>query len=276
MPAIPEALLESELFGYEKGAFTGATQRKEGKWVVGNGGTLFLDEISEMPFALQAKLLRVLQEKELTPLGSNMKISLDVRIISAANKNLEQMVKEGTFREDLYFRLNVIPLSVPPLRDRKEDLPLLIHHFLEKYCLEMNKNKKSISAAALRLLLEYSYPGNVRELGNIIEYMVALSTGEEISDVDLPLNVQEKKPAFSINESQIDGNIQVPIGVSLKEVEKEVILATLNHCGWHRQKTADILQISERSLRDKIKLYEIKSQYSTALNKSAFFADFTG
>ena len=272
--AIPETLLESELFGYEKGAFTGAVQRKEGKWVAANGGTLFLDEISEMPVALQAKLLRVIQEKELTPLGSNKKISLDVRIICAANKNLEQMVREGTFREDLYFRLNVIPIWIPPLRERKEDLPVLIHHFLEKYCLEMNRERKSISADARRLLLEYSYPGNVRELGNIIEYTVALSTDDDISEGDLPLNVQEMKPAFSITEAKADGNIQIPIGVSLKEVEKEVILATLNHCGWHRQKTAEVLQISERSLRDKIKLYDIKQMNN--FNKSAFFADYTG
>lgn len=262
--AIPESLLESELFGYEKGAFTGAVQRKEGKWVAANGGTLFLDEISEMPVALQAKLLRVIQERELTPLGSNKKISLDVRIISAANKNLEQMVREGTFREDLYFRLNVIPISIPPLRERKEDLPILINHFLEKNCFEMNMERKSLSAAARRLLLEYSYPGNVRELGNILEYTVALSTDKEILEADLPLPVQEKKPALYKENPNSEQDINIPIGASLKEVEKEVILATLNHCGWHRQKTADVLQISERSLRDKIKIYEIKAQPMTS------------
>jgi two-component system, NtrC family, response regulator AtoC len=261
--AIPETLLESELFGYEKGAFTGATQRKEGKWVAANGGTLFLDEISEMPLALQAKLLRVLQEREITPLGSNTKISLDVRIVSATNKNLEQMVREGTFREDLYFRLNVIPLTIPPLRERKEDLPLLIDHFLQKYCQEMNMGKKFFSAEARRLLLEYSYPGNVRELGNIIEYSVALSNDDEIMVLDLPKHVQEKKSAFSTSGSK-DNNgsrLQIPIGISMKEIEKKVILATLNHFGQHRQKTAQTLQISERSLRDKIKLYAIEEQH---------------
>jgi two-component system response regulator AtoC len=258
--AIPETLLESELFGYEKGAFTGATQRKQGKWVAANGGTLFLDEISEMPLSLQAKLLRVLQEREITPLGSNEKIPLDVRIISATNKQLEQMVAEGTFREDLYFRLNVIPLSVPPLRDRKEDLPLLIDHFLQKYCREMNRGQKTLSAAAHRLLLEYNYPGNVRQLGNIIEYAVALSNGDTILDTDLPLYVQQRHTTLSLSSSEEnDKTLRIPIGITMKEVEKLVIRATLQHCNWHRQETARTLQISERSLRDKIKLYNIEN-----------------
>ncbi|MGE8207175.1 sigma-54-dependent transcriptional regulator [Heyndrickxia sp. NPDC080065] len=259
--AIPETLLESELFGYEKGAFTGATQRREGKWVAANGGTLFLDEISEMPLSLQAKLLRVIQEREVTPLGSNKKIPLDVRIISAANKNLEQMVMEGTFREDLYFRLNVIPIHTPPLRERKEDLPLLIDYFMQKYCREMNREKKSFTAAARKLLLDYHYPGNVRELGNIIEYAVALSIHNEIDEIDLPQYVQEQKKVpveFSTDREQ--HGLHIPLGLSMKEIEKKVISATLRHYDNHRQKTAQILQISERSLRDKIKLYEIKKQ----------------
>ncbi|MED3652339.1 sigma-54 dependent transcriptional regulator [Heyndrickxia sporothermodurans] len=256
--AIPEALLESELFGYEKGAFTGATQSKEGKWVAANGGTLFLDEISEMPLTLQAKLLRVIQEREVTPLGSNRKINLDVRIISAANKNIEQMITEGTFREDLYFRLNVIPIRTPPLRERMEDLPLLIDYFLKKYCREMNKEKKSLSTSARRLLLNYQYPGNVRELGNIIEYAVALSIHQEIDKDDLPHYVQEqKKTAFTCSDNN-DDIIHIPLGLPMKEIEKRVIGETLRYYGNHRQKTAQILQISERSLRDKIKQYEIE------------------
>jgi len=257
--AIPETLLESELFGYEKGAFTGATERKEGKWVAANGGTLFLDEVSEMPLSIQAKLLRVLQEREVTPLGSNTKISLDVRIVCATNKKLEQMVKEGKFREDLYFRLNVIPILMPALRERKEDLPLLINHFIEKYCQEMNQDKKSLSASARRILQEYSYPGNVRELENIIEYSVALSTGDVIMDTDLPMNVQEQKPALFSTELDDNGNLlKIPIGVPMSEVEKQVIAATLNKFDWHRKKTAHALKISERTLRDKIKLYGIE------------------
>ncbi|MDQ0860979.1 sigma-54 dependent transcriptional regulator [Bacillus sp. V2I10] len=256
--AIPELLLESELFGYEKGAFTGATQRKQGKWAAANGGTLFLDEISEMPLQLQVKLLRALQEREITPLGSNTKIPVDVRIISAANKNLEQMVQEGTFREDLFFRLNVIPITVPPLRERKEDLSLLIDYYLKKYCKEMEKSQKSFSCTAHKRLLEYSYPGNVRELCNIIEYAVALSLEEVIKVEDLPQNVQGQKPAFYTEAEEKVTNLQIPIGISMKEIEKKAIAATLNHFDWHRQKTANILKISERSLRDKIKLYDIK------------------
>ncbi|XJZ28739.1 sigma-54-dependent transcriptional regulator [Bacillota bacterium Lsc_1132] len=260
--AIPEALLESELFGYEKGAFTGATQRKLGKWAAANGGTLFLDEISEMPLPLQAKLLRVLQEHEITPLGSNSKISLDVRILSATNKNLEQMVIEGTFREDLYFRINVIPISVPPLRERKEDLPLLIDYFVKKYCQEMKRSLISFSAEARHFLLEYPYPGNVRELGNIIEYVVALSTHDEITEEDLPVYVRRQNSHFLHGKQSIaqENYIQIPIGLPLKEIEQKVILATLDHWNGHRQKTANILQISERSLRDKIKLYSINAQ----------------
>ncbi|MGG5253580.1 sigma-54-dependent transcriptional regulator [Neobacillus sp. SM06] len=260
--AIPEALLESELFGYEKGAFTGATQRKLGKWAAANGGTLFLDEISEMPLPLQAKLLRVLQEREITPLGSNAKIALDVRILSATNKNLEQMVLEGTFREDLYFRLNVIPISVPPLRERKEDLPLLIDFFVKKYCHLMSRSPLTFSPHARSLLLEYLYPGNVRELGNIIEYTVALSMKDEITEEDLPKNVREQSLQFlHLKQSdEVKRSVQIPIGLSLKDVEKVIIQATLEECNGHRQKTAEILQISERNLRDKIKLYAINPQ----------------
>ncbi|WP_026573847.1 sigma-54-dependent transcriptional regulator [Bacillus sp. UNC438CL73TsuS30] len=256
--AIPETLLESELFGYEKGAFTGATQSKEGKWVAANGGTLFLDEISEMPLPLQAKLLRVIQEREVTPLGSNKKISLDVRILCAANKDIAQMVQDGKFREDLYFRLNVIPIKTPPLRERKEDLPLLIDYFLQKYCKEMNREKRSLSADARRLLLDYHYPGNVRELGNIIEYAVALSIQPVIDEGDLPFYMleQKKEDGGILNDSE--NSIVIPIGLSMKEIEKKVISGTLKHCGKHRQRTAQTLQISERSLRDKIKLYEIE------------------
>ncbi|MCO0600389.1 sigma-54-dependent transcriptional regulator [Peribacillus butanolivorans] len=254
--AIPEMLLESELFGYEKGAFSGATQRKEGKFVAADGGILFLDEISEMPLPLQAKLLRVLQEREVTPLGSNTKISLDVRIISAANKNLEQMVMEGKFREDLYFRLNVIPISMPPLRERKEDLPLLMDYFIKKHAKDMNREDKTFTASARRLLLDYHYPGNVRELGNIIEYAVALSNSKNMEDTDLPQYVQEQKLILQSGSPNEDSNsFSIPIGISMKEIEEKVITATLQYCKNHRQKTAQILKISERSLRDKIKLF---------------------
>ncbi|KWW17270.1 MULTISPECIES: sigma-54 dependent transcriptional regulator [Peribacillus] len=257
--AIPDMLLESELFGYEKGAFSGATQRKDGKFVAANGGILFLDEISEMPLPLQAKLLRVLQEREVTPLGSNTKRSLDVRIISAANKNLEQMVMDGEFREDLFFRLNVIPISMPPLRERKEDLPILMDYYMKKHARDMNREEKTFSAAARQILLDYHYPGNVRELGNMIEYAVALSNSTCMEDTDLPQYVQEQKFVFQPDVLEDDRNsFRVPLGMSMKDIEEKVITATLQYCKNHRQKTAQVLKISERSLRDKIKLISQK------------------
>ncbi|WP_332850594.1 sigma-54-dependent transcriptional regulator [Bacillus sp. mrc49] len=257
--AIPDMLLESELFGYEKGAFSGATQRKDGKFVAANGGILFLDEISEMPLPLQAKLLRVLQEREVTPLGSNTKRSLDVRIISAANKNLEQMVMDGEFREDLFFRLNVIPISMPPLRERKEDLPILMDYYMKKHARDMNREDKTFSAAARQILLDYHYPGNVRELGNMIEYAVALSNTTCMEDTDLPQYVQEQKFVFQPDVLEDDRNsFRVPLGMSMKDIEEKVITATLQYCKNHRQKTAQVLKISERSLRDKIKLISQK------------------
>ena len=258
--AIPETLLESELFGYEKGAFTGATQRKDGKWLAANGGTLFLDEVSEIAPSLQGKLLRVLQEREITPLGSNKTISVDVRIISASNKKLEELVREGKFRQDLFFRLNVIPLDIPSLRERKEDLPILIDYYLEKYSREMNKEIKSISPEAKRLLLDYTYPGNVRELGNIMEYTVALSMNEMITISDLPNMIQKQNslwPEHAISEKNSEKYLTIPIGLTMKEIERYVIKKTLVHCNMHKQRTAQTLQISERNLRDKIKLYEI-------------------
>ncbi|MEK5427958.1 sigma-54-dependent transcriptional regulator [Cytobacillus sp. FSL R7-0680] len=250
--AIPDNLLESELFGYEKGAFTGATQSKDGKCVAANGGTLFLDEMSELPLSLQAKLLRVIQEREVTPLGSNKKKQLDIRIISAANKNIAQMVKNGEFREDLYFRLNVIPIHMPPLRQRKEDIPLLINHLIQKFNQSMNKQKEGLTPKAMEVLLHYPYAGNVRELGNIIEYAVALSMDRLIDVLDLPHFVQGHAE-HPMNEDEM---IQLPLGIPMKEVEKRVITATLKHYKDHRQKTAHSLQISERSLRDKLKNYK--------------------
>lgn len=258
--AIPENLLESELFGYEKGAFTGATQKKPGKWAAANGGTLFLDEISEMPLALQAKILRVIQEKEVTPLGSNQKIPLDVRIISATNRKLEQMVAEGSFREDLYFRLSVIPILLPPLREREEDLPLLLDYFLQKYGQQMKKGARFLAADARELLLAYDYPGNIRQLGNVIEYAVALSSSDIITASDLPLYIQRQsdEEERTARTDSVLSDDSIPVGVSMKEIEKRAIAAALEHCGWHRQETAKMLQISERSLRDKIKLYNLK------------------
>ena len=184
--AIPEGLHEGELFGYEKGAFTGAIRARKGFFSQADGGTLFLDEVSEMPESMQVKLLRVLQEKHFYPLGSEKSISVDVRILTATNRNLEDEVKSGNFRKDLFYRIHVIPVKLPPLRERKEDIPLLVDHFLKKFSEKINKGTKEISMAAMQKLLNYHWPGNVRELENTVEYAVAMSTGD-IIDQDLIL-----------------------------------------------------------------------------------------
>jgi two-component system response regulator GlrR len=180
--AIPEGLLEGELFGYEKGAFTGALRNKRGFFTQAHGGTIFLDEVSEMPESMQVKLLRVLQEKQFHTLGGEKPTDVDVRILTATNKNLEDEVKNGRFREDLFYRIYVIPIYLPPLRERKEDIPLLVDHFIKKYDMKMNKGVKGISAYALQKLLSYSWPGNVRELENSIEYAVAMTSQEVVGE----------------------------------------------------------------------------------------------
>ncbi|WP_366922181.1 sigma-54 dependent transcriptional regulator [Metallumcola ferriviriculae] len=257
--AIPEPLLESELFGYQKGAFTGAVQNKVGKLIVANSGTLMLDEVAEMPLSLQAKILRVIQQREVTPLGSNKSLQADVRILSATNKDLLELVKQGKFREDLYFRLNVIPIHIPPLRERREDILLLIDYFISRICKSMGKKAKQLDADTKRILLEHHYPGNVRQLANIIEYAVAISPGQAITKDDLP----EYLDAWaSLNENKQEtsdpsAEISINIGQSMLEIEKRSIEATLRHLNGHRKKTAQMLGISERSLRDKIKKYKI-------------------
>ncbi|KHF38458.1 sigma-54-dependent transcriptional regulator [Halalkalibacter okhensis] len=250
--AIPDQLLESELFGYDKGAFTGAVSSKEGKFQLANGGTIFLDEIGDMPLSLQAKLLRVLQEKVVTKLGSNKEINLDVRVIAATNKNLEEAVKNGEFREDLYFRLDVIKIPLPPLRDRKEDIPFLIQHFIKQFNAEMNKEVQGLTKEANRVLLNYDYPGNIRELSNIIESSMVLADDEFIEILDLPQQVRsndtfERKDGVTLIDF---------VGIPLKEMEKQFILATLEENNGHRKNTARMLKISERGLRDKLKQYE--------------------
>ncbi|MED4162030.1 sigma-54 dependent transcriptional regulator [Halalkalibacterium halodurans] len=249
--AIPEHLLESELFGYEKGAFTGAATRKEGKFQLANRGTIFLDEIGDMPLALQAKLLRVLQKKEVTKLGSNKTEKLDVRVIAATNKSLQEQVKEGTFREDLYFRLHVIHIHLPPLRERQEDLPYLLQHFLHTFNQELGKSMKGFRSDAQRELLAYQYPGNIRELSNIVESSMVIADGEYIELEDLPMFIREKGEGFAKQKGSLDDYIGRP----LKELEKDFILATLKHNDNHRKKTAEMLGISERGLRDKLKQY---------------------
>lgn len=249
--AIPTNLLESELFGYEKGAFTSANKRKIGKIELANNGTLFLDEIGEMDLQMQAKILRVVEDMEVTPLGSNRPTKVNLRIIAATNKNLEEEVRNNNFREDLYYRLNVITVEVPPLRDRDGDLPILLNYFLERYNKKFNKDIKGFSKGFISSLEDYSFPGNVRELDNLIEMLVALSENKVLNRSDLPVKYQKK-----MNDEYHDSsNIILEIGTTLKDAEKEIILKTLEYSGGNRRVTADTLQISERNLQYKLKEY---------------------
>jgi two-component system NtrC family response regulator len=244
--AIPETLLESELFGYEKGAFTGAYQRKSGKFELANKGTIFLDEIGDVPLLLQSKLLRVIQEKEIEHLGGSHPIKVDVRIIAATNRNLEEEVKKGAFREDLYYRLNVVTINVPPLRERKEDIPLLLDFFLKRYSLKHKKNVKGLTREARDVLVKYDYPGNVRELENILERAIVLTRGEHITSDDLP-NLADHAAAGS------DGSIRGTV----ESLERSMIIEALVNADWVQTKAALALGLSERMLRYKIKKYAI-------------------
>jgi len=244
---IPENLLESELFGYMKGAFTGAHTDKPGLFEIAHGGTLFLDEIGELPPLLQVKLLRAVQEKSFRRVGGTEDIKVDVRIISATNKNLEEKVRDNTFREDLYYRLNVIPVNIPPLRNRDEDIPLLTKHLIHKYSVEFGKEIRNISSYAMELLMKYSFPGNVRELENIIERSIALET----SNIILPesMNVRSIFPIAERALAQFD----VPEGgldleEELGKIERTFIEKALQKAGGSRKKTAELLRITADSL----------------------------
>lgn len=235
-------LLESELFGHEKGAFTGAISRRIGRFEMAHGGTIFLDEIGEMDLSIQTKLLRVLQEKEFERVGNSKSIKVDVRILAATNKDLKREVEEGRFREDLFYRINVFNIDVPPLRERKEDIPLLVEHFINKYNKILNKRVKKVSAKAMDFLLDYNYPGNIRELENIIERSIIMAKDEMIDENYFNFIEPEKK--FEKKGT-------------LKDVENELIIKYLIQNKGNRTKTAEILGISRRSLLDKIKKYQI-------------------
>lgn len=250
--AIPHNLLESELFGYEKGAFTGANAKYRGKFELANSGTIFLDEIGDLDISLQAKLLRVIQEKKITPLGSEKSISVDFRLLTATNKDLSVEVKNGNFREDLYFRLNVINIVSPPLRERKEDIPSLTKHFIDKYNTIFNKNIAGISKSAISVLEQYDYPGNVRELENIIERSVALSGESSIDVYDLP-----KELLDNIDVEKTDSPVEITVGDTIESAEKKLILATLEYCKYNKRQTAKMLDMSERNLYNKLNKYKI-------------------
>jgi DNA-binding NtrC family response regulator len=248
--AIPETLLESELFGYEKGAFTGAQSRTPGKFELADGGTIFLDEIGDMSLSLQAKVLRVLQDKTFMRIGGKEPVTVDVRVIAATNQNIEELVKTGRFREDLYFRLNVCLLSLPPLRERREDIEELTYYFLEKYAREYGKQIKRVTPEAMEKLRTYSWPGNVRELENYVARAVASSAAQVLTPEDFPLP-QEK---FEKEEIPL-----LPLAKATEELEKRLIKEALQVAGGNQTQAAKILQISRQTLAAKIKEYGIKA-----------------
>ena len=250
---VPENLLESELFGYEKGAFTGANGRKIGMFELANGGTLFLDEIGDMPFSLQVKILRVLQERSITRLGGTEPLPINARIICATNKDLEQMVRDGKFREDLFFRLNVVRIHIPPLRERKEDIPLLAAWIIKKLNANMGRHFSGLTPEAMDKLKSYDFYGNIRELENILERAAIFSDGDLITDDNIELRGEDLRPASSKGtESSADAE-----GMSLKEIEKQTIEKALRRWEGNRTRAAKELGITRRTLITKIEEYDL-------------------
>lgn len=253
VPALTETLLESELFGHERGAFTGADKMKKGRFEIAHSGTIFLDELGDIPQSIQVKLLRVLQEHQFERVGGNEKIEVDVRIIAATNKDLEQKIKDGSFREDLYYRLNVVSIKIPPLRERKEDILPMVESFTEKYCKENNKEKMEISKEAADVLMKYNYPGNVRELENIIERAVVLTRTNVITLNDLPMNIKgfkEEKTLAALGEGTLTDQVEA--------LEKQLIFDALQESDGNQTKAGKLLGLTERNLRYKLKKYNIK------------------
>lgn len=248
--ALPETLLESELFGYERGAFTGALTTKVGRIEQADGGTLFLDEVGEMSPKTQIDFLRVLQEREFRRLGGNRPITVDVRFIAATNKNLEEVVKAGAFREDLYYRLAVLPIMLPPLRERPEDIPLLSTVFLREFCSQYQRPEKYFSPAALQALREYAWPGNVRELRNLVERLVVTVQDQVIRPSHLPSTI--------LTGERPERSVTIPLGIPLHVVEEQIIRKTLSDITSHRERAAKILGISPRALHYKLRQYGIE------------------
>jgi two-component system response regulator PilR (NtrC family) len=259
---IPENLLESELFGHKKGAFTGAHEDKEGLFVVANGGTIFLDEIGEMPLMLQVKLLRVLDNNTVTPVGGTSEIKVDVRIISATNRDLERMSEDGHFRKDLFYRLNVIPIYVPPLRERVDDIPLLARHFIKMHAHNMRCEALELHAEAEALLCRYNWPGNVRELGNVMERALALCNSKQIEKGDLPRAIVHYEPGEEAEE--LSATVLPEQGIDLEtlvaDIEKRLITQALERARYSQKKAAQILGLTPRSLRYRLQKYGLEAQ----------------
>ncbi len=258
--AIPSELLESELFGHEKGAFTGATYSRPGRFELANGGTIFLDEIGDMPLHLQVKILRVIQERTFERIGGIKPVKVDIRVIAATNKNLEQEVKEGRFREDLYWRLNVVPIGIPPLRERKEDIPILCNFFINKYASSFGY-KIELSAEVIETFLNYHWPGNVRELENLIERLYVLNEGGKISVDDLPEKIKYSENKFNrelIPEELNPFSSGIDLNEMIREYEKKLILHALNVNNWIKSRAAKYLNINRTTLIEKMKRLGIK------------------
>jgi two-component system nitrogen regulation response regulator NtrX len=256
--AIPDELIESELFGHEKGAFTGATTKRRGKFELADGGTIFLDEVGDMSLKTQAKVLRVLQEQTFERVGGSETLTADVRVLAASNKDLEEEIQKGSFREDLFYRLNVIPFEVPPLRERKEDIPLLASHFLRLFSEEYGKRGKSLTPGAMDLLLQHPWPGNVRELHNVIERMVIMVPQDVIQDVDLAPSLRARPGA----PPEVAAEPGVEWDGSLREArerfERQFILRRLGEAHWNITRTSERLGIERSNLHRKMKAYGIE------------------
>lgn len=255
--ALPESILESELFGHEQGAFTGAAARRIGKFEYANGGTLFLDEVGEMPMETQIKLLRVLEDRRITRLGSNDEKAINVRLVAATNADLKEMMEKGDFRSDLYYRISVVKIYLPPLRDRREDIPLLIDHFLKDLCKRNGREVEGLSRGARQALLSFDWPGNIRQLRNVIEGMLALDTDGRLDVDDLPMELAELAGLSPDGEHGGLGADSL-IGRPIEEVEKYYIARALELTGGRREETAKLLGIGERTLYRKIKEYDLK------------------
>ncbi|MFB0506660.1 MAG: sigma-54-dependent transcriptional regulator [Thermodesulfobacteriota bacterium] len=262
--AIPETLLESELFGYEKGAFTGATRQKLGKFELANHGTLLLDEIGDMSLATQAKLLRVLQEREVERVGGTNPIKVDVRIIASTNQDLSQLVRGQRFREDLYFRLNVLPIHIPPLRERREDIPLLVDHFVSLSKTKFHKEIERFSDDAINLLINYSWPGNIREVENVVQRAIILSKERVIQEWSLPPEIrkQKKEAFFDMEKLEMDLPLNEKVEMIVFDVEKKFITQALDKVSWKREEAASLLGISLKTLYNKMNKYGLLDQIS--------------
>ena len=256
--AVPESLIESEFFGHEKGAFTGAANKRMGRFELAHGGSLLLDEITEIPMPLQAKLLRVIQEQEFERVGGSKLIKVDTRLISTSNRDMKDAIDERVFREDLYYRLNVVPIHLPPLRDRKDDVVALAEYFLEQMCIENHKKKKTLADATKKTLEAYPWPGNIRELANIIERAVVMDYDDVVGPEHLALESSAHAMLHGSAEASEPEGKNLPVGMSLHELEKRMIIETLHSQENNRKRTAETLGISIRTLRNKLNEYQSK------------------